>query len=197
MMTRMALIGAITLALLGSPALTGRALAAGPEARVREIVGAVSAVIRDPALEGPERERRVRTIIHETLDFAEMGRGALGPHWGALAPAEREAFVRVFGNLFERSYNRLVLRFLGDRETRHLAESVNGGRGVVETMLEGGPNERLHVNYRLAYSREQWQVVDVVVDGISLTANYRAQFDRIIRKSSYQALVHQMERVAR
>ena len=41
---------------------------------------------------------------------------------------------------------------------------------------------------------ERWLVYDVLVENIGLIANYRAQFDRIIRTSSYQALVRRMQK---
>jgi phospholipid transport system substrate-binding protein len=48
---------------------------------------------------------------------------------------------------------------------------------------------------------DRWQVYDLSIDGISLVANYRAQFNKIIRTSSYEALVakfksHQTELAA-
>ncbi len=118
--SRGALILVTTLTVLGHPAFLTPARAAGSQDRAQETLAAVSAVLRDPALQGadsqPERRRRVRKIIYDTFYFDEMARESLGPTWDRLTPAQRAEFVRLFGNLFEGSYNRLVLRFLGDRQ---------------------------------------------------------------------------------
>jgi hypothetical protein len=57
------------------------ALAAGPQERIGEILAAVLAVTQDPQLQGAnhqmERKQRVRRIIVDAFDFAEMGRVAL------------------------------------------------------------------------------------------------------------------------
>ena len=45
------------------------------------------------------------------------------------------------------------------------------------------------VVFRLHRPGERWLIYDVSVEGISLVANYRAQFDRIIQRASYQSLV--------
>jgi phospholipid transport system substrate-binding protein len=159
-------------------------------------MAAVSAVLRDPALQGeegqPERRRRVRKIIYDTFHFDEMARESLGPTWDRLTPVQQEEFVRLFGNLFEGSYNRLVLRFLGDRQATYDAESIDGDHAVVRTTLTGGKEERLSVEYQLAAKRERWGVVDVRIDGVSLAMNYRAQFTKILRTSSYENLVERM-----
>lgn len=194
-MRRGAFIGLVMLGFLGHLWLASPA-SAGPRERVSEIVGSVSAVLRDPALQDTgrhlERQARVRAIIDEGFDFEVMGQQALGGRWQALTPAQRDEFVGLFAELFKRSYTRLVLRFLGERTTSYLTESVAGDRAAVETILEGGKDGRLPVGYRLADKDGRWQVVDVVIDGVSLARNYRAQFERVVRTSSYETLLRQM-----
>ncbi len=36
---------------------------------------------------------------------------------------------------------------------------------------------------------DRWQIYDVLIENVSLVASYRAQFDRVIRTSSYEELV--------
>jgi phospholipid transport system substrate-binding protein len=190
------LILAATLTFLAHAPFLTSARAAGPQDRVQQTLAAVSAVLRDPALQGadsqPERRRRVRNIIYESFHFDEMARESLGPQWKRLTSPQQEEFVRLFGNLFEGSYNRLVLRFLGDRQAIYDAESVEGNHAVVQTTLIGGKEERLSVEYQLASRHQRWGVVDVRLDGVSLAMNYRAQFNKILRKSSYDTLVQRM-----
>ena len=38
-----------------------------------------------------------------------------------------------------------------------------------------------------------WRVCDVIIEGVSLVANYRTQFNKIIQTSSYQELVKKMK----
>jgi phospholipid transport system substrate-binding protein len=194
-MPGVALLVGILIALTGPPS----AWAAGPQERIREVLAAVAAVLDDPQLQGPDKERertqRVRGIIHDAFAFEEMAREALGAQWARLTPQQREAFVPLFGDLFERSYNRLVLKFLPGRQTRYGAEAVAQGRASVQTTLVVPKRqEQLGVEYRLVEQAQRWAVYDVVVDGVSIAANYRAQFDKILRTSSYDALVQQIKR---
>ena len=39
---------------------------------------------------------------------------------------------------------------------------------------------------------DRWLVYDVIIEGVSLVANYRAQFNKIITTSSYAELVKKM-----
>jgi phospholipid transport system substrate-binding protein len=191
-------IAALTLLSCASlPALTW---AAGPQERVRDLVAAVSAVLEDPALQGaarkPERQARIATIIHEAFDFESMARDALGPPWATLTEAQRAEFTRLFGDRFEQSYSLLVLRFLGERRTSYVSESIDGSRATVRTFLVSEKDGTLPVDYRLASRDGRWTVADVVVDGVSLAGNYRAQFSRILRTSSYETLLRRMRKPA-
>lgn len=192
-MRRSVWIGIVALAFLAQAALPLSAHAAGPRERVAAMLTAISAALHDPGLEGSAREGRVRAIILDSFHFDEMAKTSLGSHWETLSSTQREEFVRLFGDFFERSYNRLVLRFLGDRRTTYLAESVSGDTGVVRTVLEAAGDERLPVEYRLARKDGRWGVVDVVLDGVSLARNYRVQFEKVIRSSSYGTLVKKMK----
>jgi phospholipid transport system substrate-binding protein len=186
------------IAVLTSMSFARPALGAGAQARVREILTAVSAVMHDPQLQGPDKEavrkQRVREIIFAAFDFDEMARMALGAHWTGLTSPQRTEFVGLFGDVFERSYTRLVLRFLPEREATYGAETITQQRAVVKTTLVvRKTNEQLPVNYHLIEKDQRWRVSDVVVDGISLAHNYRAQFDRIIRSSSYDTLLQKIK----
>ena len=157
----------------------------------------VSVILEDPTLQGTEtdqeRKHRVRQIIFESFDFREMARESLGSHWGNLTSPQRDEFTELFGSLFERSYNRLVLRFLGERETLYGTESIQQDRATVATTLVSKQDARLPVDYRLVRHNEQWAIYDVAIDGVSLAMNYRAQFSKILRTSSYDALVQRIK----
>jgi phospholipid transport system substrate-binding protein len=191
-------LGAFIMVALIAMSLPWPALAAGPQARIRDILEAASAVIHDPQLQGPqkegERKQRVQQIIFAAFDFGEMARAALRPYWDKLTPEQQAEFVSLFGDAFERSYNTMVLRFLPERDVEYGAETITQDRAVVRTTLVvRRTNARLPVDYHLIEKDQRWSVYDVVVDGISLGQNYRAQFDRIIRSSSYDELVRRMK----
>jgi phospholipid transport system substrate-binding protein len=170
---------------------------AGPQERVQAAMNAVSIVLEAPTLKGAEKDQerreRVRQIIFEAFDFREMARESLGVHWGKLTPHQRDEFTNLFGNLFERSYNRLVLRFLGERSAVYGPASIQQDRAMVPTTLVSKRDARLPVDYQLVRHGEQWAIYDVVIDGVSLASNYRAQFSKILRTSSYEDLMQRLK----
>ena len=48
------------------------------------------------------------------------------------------------------------------------------------------------VDYRMAWQGTRWMIYDVLVERTSLVRNYRAQFESVIKKSSYEELVRKI-----
>jgi phospholipid transport system substrate-binding protein len=175
----------------------GAASGGAPQQRVHETVDSVSSIVNDPQLQGAsndrERRERVAKLMRESFDFRTMSQESLGSHWASLTPEQRDQFVDLFARLFENSYQRLVLRFLGGSATTYGAESIDAGRATVKTVLVRKGGDELPVDYKLNQDGGPWKISDVVVDGVSLAGNFRAQFAKTIQDSSYDALVRRIE----
>jgi phospholipid transport system substrate-binding protein len=173
------------------------AWSAEPQDHVQTTLEAVAAVLHDPAIQAShqqaERQQRVRTIIYSAFDFRAMAQETLGTQWPTLLPPQQDDFVSLFGALFERSYNRLIVRFLGERQTLYGAESLENKRAVVQTTLVSKNAAKLPVDYELVLREQRWAIADVVIDGVSLATNYRAQFAKILRTSSFETLVQRIK----
>src|SRR5262245_35187264 len=87
---------------LGLVISTASPARAGPETdQLRQRVDQVINVLDEPALKDKSAERRaaIRKIAEDVFDYPDAARRALGPHWNARSPQEREEFVRLFSDL--------------------------------------------------------------------------------------------------
>ena len=129
----------------------------------------------------------ISAAADQIFDFAETAKRSLGQHWAPRTPAEREDFVRLFTELVHRTYVSKVDQFNSEMTFR--GETVEGDHAVVRTTLLLSKGGEMSLDYLMHHPGDRWQVYDLNIDGISLVANYRAQFNKIIRTSSYEALV--------
>jgi phospholipid transport system substrate-binding protein len=176
-------------------ALLSPAWAGAPTDTLREYTEAVQKVLDDPALKSDDRrhERRaaVRKLAIEAFDVQETARRALGPHWQQRTPAEREEFVQLFADLLERTYIAKIDLYGGER-LKFTDERVDGDSAVVRAKVTTKQGAEVPVEGRMHKRADRWLIYDVAIENISLIANYRAQFDRIIRTSSYAELVKRL-----
>jgi phospholipid transport system substrate-binding protein len=170
---------------------------AAPPTPTEQVRGAIQRVLRileDPALHGDARaaERRaaMRKVANELFDFTEITKRSLGRHWQARTPAEREELVRLFGDLLERTYVSRIELYSGEK-ILYAGETVDTDQAVVRTRIVTKQGAEIPVDYRLLVRGERWRAYDVVIEGVSLVANYRSQFDKILQ-AGYPELVKRL-----
>ncbi|HXH81797.1 MAG TPA: ABC transporter substrate-binding protein [Candidatus Tectomicrobia bacterium] len=174
-------------------AVAGSAQAASPAETVSAYTEAVLKVLEDPTLQGKHHEQReaIRKLATEVFDVEETARRALGRHWQGRTPAEREEFVTLFADLLERTYIGRIDRFGGER-LRIVDEKVDGTNAVVRGRIVTRQGTEVPVEGRMHRRGDRWLIYDVVVENVSLVANYRSQFDRIIRTASFGELLRRL-----
>jgi phospholipid transport system substrate-binding protein len=187
---------ALALSLVLSVALVLPATAGAPSDQLKTQIDRVLRTLDDPELkrEGKSKDRRtaVRRIANEIFDFGETARRSLGRHWQPRTPAERDEFVLLFSDLLERSYISKV-ELYGGEKIQYLGDTTEGEQAKVQTKLLTRAGSEIPIEYRMHRKSDRWLVYDVIIEGVSLIANYRSQFNKIIQTSSYQELVRKMK----
>src|SRR3989442_5484151 len=125
---------------------------------------------------------------NEAVDFEEMTKRGRERHLQGRPPGGQKEFVQLFADLLERSYVSKLELYAGEK-IRYAGESVEGERATVRTKIVTKQGTEVPVDYRMHRRGDRWLVYDVVLQGISLVANYQSQFNAIIQTSTYQQLV--------
>jgi phospholipid transport system substrate-binding protein len=173
---------------------------AGPTDTVRDSVGRALEILDDSGLQGAahaaERRTQIREIAGGLFDFEEMARRALAVHWNQRTSAERQQFVGLFADMFESTYFSKIDTYGAGGAVRYGAEKIDGDDATVRTTLVTPKGSEVAADYRLLRKDGRWRVWDVTIEGMSLISSYRAQFNQIIRASSYQDLVRRLDQKA-
>jgi phospholipid transport system substrate-binding protein len=149
------------------------------------------------ALSSVRRRAQIRAIADDLFDFEEVARRALSVHWAARTREERGEFVALFTDLLERAYLGKIEGYAGEKIV-YPAEKVDGDYAIVRSRIipkrrsVDGRVRETGLEYRLHKKDGRRKVYDVIIDGVSFVSTYRSQFDRIIKASSYTALVDRL-----
>jgi phospholipid transport system substrate-binding protein len=176
--------------LAASPAVAAKSATEAVKGTVNEVIG----LLTDEHLKQPPQSARRRKLLEEMVgrrfDYQEMAKRSLGAQWNKLDKAERQEFVELFQTLLSNSYAKKIEGYSGE-QVHYLKEQSENAYAEVRTKIVS-PKSEFPVDYRLMNEAGDWRVYDVVIDGVSLVKNYRSQFQRIIRSSSYQELVEKL-----
>ncbi len=187
-MTALRLLVASLLLTISAPAFAG----SSPTDQLRAYSDQVIKVLEDPALHPEDRQAAVRKIADQIFDVAETAKRALARHWRTRTAAQREEFTQLFADLLERTYIARIDQYGGER-IQYVAESIDGDHAVVRAKVLTKRGTEVPVESRLLRHGDRWLIYDVLIENVSLIANYRAQFDKIIRTSSYEELIRRLK----
>jgi phospholipid transport system substrate-binding protein len=181
------------------------AQAVTPTETLQQLYAEANRLLGRPTSETQAQERlpAIRQLFARAFDFRGAAERALGGQWQARTAAEQNDFTSLFAGFVQRGFVfwlASVASINGDPggvAVTYLGEKVTKDRAEVRTSLGARGGRQVLLDYDMVYLKKAWVVDDVTIDGISLVANYRAQFDRVIRAGSYGDLVERMrERTA-
>jgi phospholipid transport system substrate-binding protein len=153
---------------------------------------AIEAIVKSPTEgETPEERDQIRAIVSELFDFRSYSETSLGRYWDGRTDAEKSEFVDLCRRLIERNYADPKLYKKAEKVV-YIGATMDGDSGEVKTVISYKTEEST-IDYQLMKVGENWLIVDMVIDDLSIAKNNRSQFRREIRKSSYEGLVKKLK----
>lgn len=131
------------------------------------------------------QEDRILSELRQMFDFQAFSRGALGASWRRFSPEQKAEFSDLFAQIAARAYlSKLDNQSIQDFQIEYLQETMlkttrsGKKRADVTTTIEYN-GQSVPVAYRMFNTNEAgWKVYDVRIEGISMVANYRKQYQQ-------------------
>lgn len=136
----------------------------------------------------------INKLVVPRFDFASMSRWVLGrDSWKSASEEQRQAFINEFRTLLVRTYAKALLEY-SDEEIEYYPAQGNPDSNLVVVKTEVRQQSgAIPIHYRMHLKDEEWKVVDVAVDGVSLVSTYRGSFASEIRKNGLDSLIAKIE----
>lgn len=163
-----------------------------PETRLKASVDQVVTIAKQ-AKDRTALITAVKPVLANILNFETMTRRAIGPGWRQFTPDQQKEAVHLFTTLILRTY---TAKFTpGESPSVEFKSCVSPSPGRVEistTSLYRG--NRYDVVYRMEDQSGNWTISDVVIEGVSLVANYRSQLDETFAQQGAAGVIKSLQR---
>jgi phospholipid transport system substrate-binding protein len=174
------LILVVCLCLWGSQAIATE----NPQAVVQTGADQVIKILTQYPQDTRARREQINAAIDGYFDFEAIARLAVGPRWRSLTPEERQEFTLEFRKLLFNTYIGDIER-LAKQKITYNHRTIGQGYAAVEAHVQ---SSQVSLDFYLHLKDGNWKVYDIIVEGMSLVANYRNQFDSILANSSFDHL---------
>ena len=180
-----ALAGALVLA----STLPARA-AQSPSEVVTGTSEAVIAVLKQQGLSKAEKRTRIEDIVLKSVDFDTLSKLTMARNWTKLSTAQQEEFRQEFRRHLSATYGRRIDDYRNEMVTVLSTREESRGDQTVKTRINrGGGAADVLVDYRLRKTDGEWKIIDVVIEGVSLVANFRSQFQDLMAHGGAEHLL--------
>jgi phospholipid transport system substrate-binding protein len=150
-----------------------------------------------PDLDQAEREKRVRALLRTYFDVDTIGRFVLGPNWRTATEAQRAEYIKLFERMIVTTYAQRFSEYSG--QDFKVGKSVKASdRDTVvssQSIQQGGPP--IAVDWRVRNKNGQLKIIDVLVEGISMSVTQRSDFTAVIQSGGgIEALLESLRKRA-
>lgn len=165
------------------------ALTARPRAIMEETAEKVVAILARRDRPSEERVEEIKEIAYEIFDFQTMSKLVLARNWRKLDSEQRIEFVEEFRRHLSRTYGSRLDRYNQEKVDVYGAQVEPRNDVTIKTRILGGEFDRAEVAYRFREREDQWRIIDVVIEGVSLVSNYRSQFAEVLSSGTIDDLL--------
>jgi phospholipid transport system substrate-binding protein len=190
------ILTATTMLLSLCPIAQGSTTAGDATSLVKGTVGQVLEVLSDKQMSQELRQQKVIEIVAGRFDFTDMARSSLGYNWKKLSLAQQEQFVPLFTSFMEDAYLDKIDSYSGQKVQFVGENAMEANTAEVKSVVQAvdSSDQPIQINYLVKQTEGDWKVYDVTVDEISITANYRNQFTRMIDQQGFDGLMSAMRK---
>lgn len=173
------------------------AVAAAQDHASFERIGTLSAdvmtTLNDKELTAKQKRDQFEKALKDSVDWTIVPKLVLARNWKGFSEDQRTRFVAAFQEHLVHTYwtntDSFSLRAIDVQKAR--AESNGDWSVVTQFQLEGSSSS---VVYRMRASEAgEWKIIDVLVEGVSLVANFRSQFTSLLSSEGPDDVIKRLD----
>jgi phospholipid transport system substrate-binding protein len=157
----------------------------------------VELIAKDKDIKAGNRGKLVSLIDAKVIphfNFPGMTALAMGQNWRKAAPAQRQRLVEEFKTLLVRTYASALAAYSDEKfDFRPLRAKPSDTDVIVQVRVLQAGAQPVPIDYSMEKTPEGWKVYDVMVGGVSLVANYRTEFNNVVRDSGVDGLIKNLD----
>ena len=127
------------------------------------------------------------------LNIREISRKALGKYWKKRTLTEQKVFIDLLSRMFIKEAFPNSGKFFSALKLIYGQPTIKESKVNVPLTVVHEKEGEINIDFHLQKYRDQWQVVDVDLDEISMRNNMRSQLYKVISKNNYQELIRRIK----
>jgi phospholipid transport system substrate-binding protein len=138
------------------------------------------------------RYKKLEPVVKDTFEFEAVSQIALGAHWKKLDKPQKTAFMQKITDLSIATYAAQFKDYAGESFKFDSSQDMKNGRMLLRYNLVAPKEKPIKFEYIVSELNGQWQIINIIVDGISDLALKKAQYTSVIDREGFDSLLNKL-----
>ena len=155
---------------------------AGAESFIGSMATRALGFLGNTSMSQEQKKASFRNLLNESFDLETIGRFVLGRYWKTSTAQQRTEYLSLFRKMVVEVYAQRFGDYKGQKfETR--GYRADGEKDtIVTSYIVPGDGPEVQVDWRVRYKGGRYQIVDVIVEGVSMSVTQRSDFAAVIQR---------------
>jgi phospholipid transport system substrate-binding protein len=165
----------------------------GAKQFVEDLAGRVVAVLEDGKTDLNQKDVALKQIFEGNIAIDWVGRFVLGRHWRTATDPQKQSYIENYKSFIINSYVNRLKEYSGEKFNILKAQDMGNAQYMLSTeILRPGGQPAVLVDYKIREEAGVYQIYDIVVEGVSLIATQRSEFDAVVSRKGLDFLIEQL-----
>jgi phospholipid transport system substrate-binding protein len=147
-------------------------------------------ILSDKAIPLSKRESEIRDVLRKNFDLETIGRFVLSRYWRTATPDQKLEYMTLFSEYVLKTYARRLGAYSNERFKITSSKPLGSRDAIVLTQItQQAGGQPITAGWRVRDTNDSYKIIDVVVEGVSMAAAQRSEFDSIIQKQGLNGLI--------
>jgi len=148
--------------------------------------------LSNAGLSQDQKKSEFKKLLHKNFDMRTLGRFSLGRYWNVATKSEQSEYQKLFEDMIVDVYARRFGDYSGQELVVNSARADGKSDAIVSSHIKHN-GQKISVDWRVRKKNGSMNVIDVIVEGVSMATTQRSEFSSIIQRGGGQVdalLVH-------
>lgn len=165
-----------------SPLLHKISGTAGAEKFIGDMATRGLKFLSDPNMSQDQKISSFRTLLNDSFDLETIGRFVLGRYWKTSSEQQRQEYIGLFRRMVVDVYAKRFGDYKGQKFETRGARADGDKDTIVSSYIIPGNGPEVQVDWRVRHKGGQYKIVDVIVEGVSMSVTQRSDFAAVIQR---------------
>ena len=147
-------------------------------------------VLSDKAIPLSQRETDIRSLLRKNFDLETIGRFVLGRYWRQASTDQQSEYMSLFSEYVLKTYARRLGAYSNEKFKVTSAKPLGSRDAIVLTEItQQAGGKPITAGWRVRDADNSYKIIDVMVEGVSMAAAQRSEFESIVNRQGINGLI--------